>query len=160
MPTYNIKVVDDPKYIDDVLGVILEVQEDTPYKNVFFDIDRFKSNLSHWIANVGSPYVILICEEVSTQNVVGVLIFSIHDTSPLLPGVPVSTEMAMFVLREHRNNSCGGRLKKAFEQMSIDNGAKYISMGAMPNEYEDRLHSAYTKSGYKLVEKIYIKEVE
>lgn len=68
----------------------------------------------------------------------------------------VSTDIAWFVNKDHRNTSAGFRLMKAYEDWAVGHGIKFIGMAYL--ERVSDLSKYYEKKGYVKAETHYMKE--
>lgn len=67
-----------------------------------------------------------------------------------------ATELAWFVEKEHRSSSVGSELMEAFETWAKRMDCKYT---VMTSSLDERVDKFYQKSGYKLYERSYFKEI-
>jgi len=82
----------------------------------------------------------------------GMMLPSIFDRNQI-----IGQETIWFVDKEHRKGNIGLKLIKAFEEECLSQGANLIIMGLMGNLNTDILDKYYSRHGYKLLEREYIK---
>ncbi len=70
-----------------------------------------------------------------------------------------ATELFWWVDKEKRGTSLGIRLLKAAEEHALKLGAKNFSMLSIEGLKEEKLDSLYTKLGYSLSERIYMRRL-
>lgn len=87
-------------------------------------------------------------------DVVGFIVCQVME--PLFSSDKVSTDIAWFVNKDHRNTSAGFRLMKAYEDWAVDHGIKFIGMAYL--ERVSDLSKYYEKKGYVKAETHYMKE--
>ena len=87
-------------------------------------------------------------------DVVGFIVCQVME--PLFSSDKVSTDIAWFVNKDHRNTSAGFRLMKAYEEWAVDHGIKFIGMAYL--ERVSDLSKYYEKKGYVKAETHYMKE--
>lgn len=75
---------------------------------------------------------------------------------PLFSSDKVSTDIAWFVHKDHRNSTTGFRLMKVYEEWALSKGIKYIGMAYL--ERVTDLSKVYEKKGYVKAETHYMKE--
>lgn len=69
----------------------------------------------------------------------------------------VATELSWFMSKEHRNSKSALGLMKEFERWAKDNGANIVAMADL--EGVSYLEALYSRKGYSLSERVYIKEI-
>lgn len=77
-------------------------------------------------------------------------------SEPFFSSEKISTEVAWYVNKEHRNSTAGFRLMKAYEEWATDNNVKYVGMTYLENITD--LSEIYEKKGYSKAETQYMKE--
>lgn len=75
---------------------------------------------------------------------------------PLFSSDKISTDIAWFVNKEHRNSSAGFRLLKEYEEWAVNNNIKYVGIAYL--ERVTDLSKVYEKKGYVKAETHYMKE--
>lgn len=75
---------------------------------------------------------------------------------PLFSTDRVSTDIAWFVSKEHRNSSAGFRLLKQYEEWALQCNIKYVGIAYL--ERVTDLSKVYEKKGYVKAETHYMKE--
>ena len=119
-----------------------------PFK---LDLELMASNFDVFIAE--DRFEIFVLEK--PEGLVGILIGVV--SNPIFSYDLQSTELLWFVTEEHRGSSGSIRLVKEFEKWSLSKGVKIISM-ADQHQLKD-LSPMYSRLGYDLYEKTYIKGV-
>tara|TARA_R110001606_G_scaffold248310_1_gene396332 strand:- start:7192 stop:7650 length:459 start_codon:yes stop_codon:yes gene_type:complete len=97
-------------------------------------------------------YEILVAEQ--GEEIVGLL--ACMYSQPLFSSESISTEIAWYVNKDHRNSTAGFRLMKAYEEWAVGKGVKYVGMTYLENITD--LSEIYEKKGYLKAETQYMKE--
>lgn len=84
----------------------------------------------------------------------GVLVFTITDFLAALPGNLVAIEHVW-----HSKGKTGLKIKKAFEDYAKEIGCSHVFMGTTENPSAEKARTIYERSGYKLHETIFVKEL-
>lgn len=150
-------LVADQEDTEQILGMLLLAQEETPYKDFAVDVDRLRENVSDWLSHDDISYILKAQEE--NGNIIGFLLFQVTDDNKFLPGIKIQQELFFYVLPEYRSTTVGRDLKRTFELNAEEVGCEACSMGLMYNEYSEGLDKLYTRSGYEPAEKTYIKRI-
>lgn len=142
---------------EQVLGLLLVAQEETPYKDLVVDVDALRNTVAQWLSGLTDTHIIKAQED--NGNIVGILIFQVTDKYSFLPGIKIQQELFFFVLPEYRGSRVAMKLKSLFEQNGLEIGCELLTMGLMSNQYEPLLNKVYTKSGFTPTERIYTKRI-
>lgn len=119
--------------------------ENSPYKNIFDP--AFLYDYLDGLIKGNEDVVVLLSE--GKGMIVGMV-------SPFNYGYElIATELGWWVEPEHRSSGVGKELILAFEQWAIDQGCQHIVMVSL----DEDLGKYYEKSGYRLVERAYMKEL-
>lgn len=89
------------------------------------------------------------------SEVVGFLVAGV--TAPLFSDDLVSSELAWFVSKDHRGSRESLKLLSSYEEWAKEKGCKFVTMVDI-NTLEN-LEDFYSKKGYTLTEKTYVKEI-
>lgn len=123
-------------------------------ENVPKDFPEYVDGVNElYIINLAATGTMVFITE-DSNGINGVLVFTITDFMAALPGRLVALEHLW-----HSKGRTGLRLKKAFEDYAKEIGCSHIFMGTTENASAEKAKSIYLKSGYKLHETIYIKEL-
>jgi len=88
-------------------------------------------------------------------DLVGMLVGGI--ASPLFSKDRVATELAWFVEPEHRDGRAAYKLLASYEKWAKDSGCSFVTM--VDIDTLESLEPLYTRKGYTLTEKTYVKEI-
>lgn len=136
--------------VDDIfliVGMAYKFYQETAFKGLKFDFFKVANSLSMM---VDSPDHLLLMYE-HEGRVVGTLIASAIETT--FSTDKVTVELMWWVDPEHRGNKEGLELLETYEQWAQETGCKLITMAC----FDDRIGEFYTKRGYMLNERNYIK---
>ena len=78
-------------------------------------------------------------------------------TSPIFSEDIVSTELIWYMQPEHRKGRSSMEMLKQYEEWCKGKGCKFITM--IDIDPYNNLESLYTRKGYKVTEKTYVKDV-
>ena len=98
-------------------------------------------------------FIVLVAEE--DGDVGGMFIGGV--TAPLFSEDIVSTELAWYMQPEYRKGRSGMEMLKQYEEWSKSKGCKFVTM--IDIDPYNNLESLYTRKGYKVTEKTYVKEI-
>lgn len=118
--------------------------ETTPYKDLFNDVTLYDLTLE----TIQDPNSVVLLYE-DKGMIAGRVV-------PFLFGPQlVAAEIGWWVEPEHRKSGTGKVLIKAFEDWAEDQGCEIVIMASLSEELE----KFYEKTGYKIVERMYMKEL-
>lgn len=118
-----------------------------------FSVDMEKLMESFTAACDNESFCVFLLEE--EGDIVGMLVGGL--SSPLFSSDIVATELAWFVERQHRDGRGSLKLFNEYEKWAKEAGSKFITM--VDIDTLQSLGSLYSRKGYTLTEKTYVKEI-
>lgn len=97
--------------------------------------------------------------EYEDDKAVGFAVGVIGTQHPIWGDTKYAAELAWYVLPEYRGAGVAKSLKKRLEAWARINDAKFIIMAAMHNDSFEQVKNMYEKTGYRLAESSFIKEI-
>lgn len=121
-----------------------------PFK---LDLNKLLENYSE--ALKASHFCLFLLES-DDEEIVGMIVGGISE--PLFSSDSVATELAWFVMEDYRDSIGAMKLLKEYEKWAVESGCTFITM--VDIDTLESLDSLYTRKGYTLTEKTYVKEVK
>ncbi len=134
--------------LDTVLDLCYKFADASPYLN-FVSKDKLKDQIVDFLNQKRSEKIILLYDDV------GILVAMKSEF--IFGNESVATEIGWWVEPEHRKSNIGKELMAAFEFWAKTVGCKAVVMTEL-NETE-HLRKFYEKSGFKIYERSYFKEI-
>lgn len=136
---------------DDIFDLLILGRQFIKESGYKWDRERVEEIMNNLISNDESCIIVY---EVDGEVVGGLLGTT---AEPFLSHQKQAHEMAWFVDKDHRDNKGGIGMMKAFEEWAKDLGCTEIIMGDIVGVRD--LTNLYEHKGYKMVEKLYSKEI-
>lgn len=118
-----------------------------------FSLDMDKLLESFGAAINNQDFAVLVMED--DGDLVGMLVGGV--AQPLFSLDRVATELAWFVLPEHRDSRHSIKLLKAYEDWAEEVNCKFVTMVDIHTLND--LTALYERKGYSLTEKTFVKEI-
>ena len=132
--------------------------EDCPYKDSHTYSHDKTAELIKGLLSLGtSNAYISLGEDTATKEIVGV--FGAMRTFITVSQEPTAVEVLWWVDKVARNTRLSLKLIKAYEYWANLIGVKRLVIASMSNEHSGSVDRLYTKMGYRLAEKTYVKKV-
>lgn len=122
-----------------------------PYKAFGADYEKVEKTLITLIT-LDSGLALLLKDN---DKIVGFLLALANET--MFSKNSISTEIGLFVAPEYRRTRGFKMLREAYDYWSRKVGCQANVLSDMDNEYSTRLEKVYTREGYKLTERSYLK---
>lgn len=145
-----------PDDVEDIVGLMLEAQEESLYKGLPVDVQRLSENVGRWVAGNTNTHVLLSRGQ-ETGVLAGVLIFLVTDSNEMFPGVKMAQEILFYIDKPYRSTGVASMLRKAYELNAEETECLACAMSSQNNEYSERLDAVYRRSGYVKTETHYLK---
>lgn len=153
--TWSIKVADETDDFNTLLNLIEDGVRNCGEPDV--DRDYLMTVAMQYYNGPMSERVFLILYK--DLKPVGVLLGAKVDSHPVFRKTGITIEQLWWVNPNHRGHKASTKLIEAFEEWSRQVGVKRCVMGHFMDSIGDKVKKYYDRSGYKLLEQSYVKEL-
>lgn len=145
--------------INDVIGVIKELQQDGPYKDFSLNEDQLAQYISFLAidANDGKGFIVAAKDD---DKFVGFMAACELQAHYMFSNNKVAQAIVWWVHKDYRSKDIGKNLQEIVDTWAKDRGLKYLIGGHYEDENASALKKMYKKNGYKLMEYSYLKEIK
>lgn len=155
---HNLKIADegDLPYVIHMLDMF---HKESPYSLLEFNEHKVINSLLNIINSNKEESIIIISLDENKKEPIGLIIGLV--SSSLFSDDKVATELAYYILPEHRSFKVAKKLIDAYEDWAGRVGATIVQMSLLgpPSRSNEVLESLYTRRGYYHAERAYLKEI-
>lgn len=140
---------------DEAFAKVLEGISESPYGGSDFDAEYLYEYLYGFIGNPQES--VFLC--LMIDNKVEGFIIGCKSTAALWHKGKVATELLWWVSPDHRKSGAGVHLVQLFLEWAKYAGCTQACVSSLNNEFMNSLDKVYTRLGFTLIEKAYVKDL-